>query len=334
MTDTPPDAYTGFVLHGPRRARALSDDALGAALEGEALAWAHLPFDPAIPARAEAWLARHVSGLDETTRRAMLGTFTRPRALGTGRGLMVVLRGVNLNPGEDVEDMVSVRIYMDARRIVTLSRRPLRSIAALSERIEAGQGPETPGAFLHDLAQELMLRIEDVLDRLEDDTDVLEDRIDAGDLDRDAAESARSEAMRLRRVVLGLRRHLAPQRDAIAGASAHVPDLVPKPDRRRLAEIQDRHLRAVEELDELSARLTLVRDEIRAEMDERTNRNLYLLSILSALFLPLSFLTGLLGVNLGGIPGAAHPLGFAAFVAILTGVLVLQVVLLRRLRRL
>jgi zinc transporter len=37
---------------------------------------------------------------------------------------------------------------------------------------------------------------------------------------------------------------------------------------------------------------------------------MYLLSIMAAVFLPLDFVTGLLGVNLGGIPGQDNPLGF------------------------
>ncbi|WGH79163.1 zinc transporter ZntB [Jannaschia ovalis] len=334
MTDTPPAGYSGFALNGPRRATALEGAALGQALEGAELAWAHLPFDPDAPAPQQDWMAAHVPGLDATTRTALTGETTRPRALAAGAGLMVVLRGVNLNAGAEPEDMVSCRIYLDARRIVTLARRPLRSIAALSERIAAGKGPETPGGFLHDLAEELILRIEDTLERLEDDTDALEDLVEAADLTAADATRARGEAARLRRAVLGMRRHIAPQRDALAAAAAALPDLIVKHDRRRLLEVQERHQRAVEELDAMAGRLTLVRDEIKAEQDERTNRNLYVLSVLSALFLPLGFLTGLLGINLGGIPGAESPWGFAAFCAILTVIFVLQVIVLMRMRRL
>ena len=48
--------------------------------------------------------------------------------------------------------------------------------------------------------------------------------------------------------------------------------------------------------------------------------------------LPLGFLTGILGINVGGIPGAETPWAFAAVSAILTGVVAVQVVLFRRLR--
>ena len=52
----------------------------------------------------------------------------------------------------------------------------------------------------------------------------------------------------------------------------------------------------------------------------------------AAIFLPLSFLTGLLGVNLGGIPGAESSWGFAAVVGIVVVVLAVQLWFLRRRR--
>ncbi|WP_371153095.1 CorA family divalent cation transporter [Jannaschia sp. 2305UL9-9] len=334
MTDISSRSPAGFGLTGALRGQVLTGEALGQALEGADLAWVHLSLADGGWQAADDWLDAHVPGLDPTTRRALTEELTRPRAIVSGPGLMIVLRGVNLAEGEDPDDMVSVRVYLDDRRIVTLARRHLRSVADLADKVSAGKGPESPGAFLYDLSEALIGRIESVLEDAETDTDALEVRVDEHALDRVEATHARSEATRLRRMVLGLRRHIGPQRDALSGAATLVPDLIGKVDRRRLLEIRERHQHAVEELDELAGRLTLVRDEIRAEQDERTNRNLYFLSVLSALFLPLGFLTGLLGVNVGGIPGADHPHGFAIFCSVLFAVFVGQIAILLRMRRL
>ena len=40
------------------------------------------------------------------------------------------------------------------------------------------------------------------------------------------------------------------------------------------------------------------------------NKTMYVLSIVAGIFLPLGLLTGLLGINVGGIPGTEHPLAF------------------------
>ena len=54
----------------------------------------------------------------------------------------------------------------------------------------------------------------------------------------------------------------------------------------------------------------MTQEELLARSQERLNRNTYILSIVAAVFLPLGFLTGLLGINVGGIPGTDSPSAF------------------------
>ena len=125
-------------------------------------------------------------------------------------------------------------------------------------------------------------------------------------------------------------RYLAPQSDALD--ALRKLDVVPKADRRRLNEIHDRSVHQVEELNQLTSRLLLVREAIAAAQAERLNRQLFVVTVLSALFLPVTFLTGLLGVNLGGIPGAQDPRAFWIFCGLLAAVVVVLAVIMRRLR--
>jgi zinc transporter len=57
---------------------------------------------------------------------------------------------------------------------------------------------------------------------------------------------------------------------------------------------------------------------------------MYLLSIISAIFLPLGFFTGLLGVNVGGIPGTENPNAFYIFSGFLVVVVILQFIYFRK----
>jgi zinc transporter len=59
---------------------------------------------------------------------------------------------------------------------------------------------------------------------------------------------------------------------------------------------------------------------------------MYILSVIAAVFLPLGFLTGLLGINVAGLPGAETPWAFAAVCAILAVLAGLELWLLRRLK--
>lgn len=304
----------GYVLSGPRHGMALDGDVLFDALTGEELAWAHLTFSAEDPGPARDWIARVLPDLDAAIADALTGLSTRPRATPVGQGAMVILRDTAEEAGDDADDMPSIRLYLDARMVVSLSRRPARSLLAEAARAAKGSCPGTPAGFLHDLTWRIAENAEEQIEALAERTDRLEDASDAND----ANDLHRQEATELRRAVLALRRYLAPQRDALDALRGL--DMVPKAERRRLAEVHDRNIRAVEELDLLTNRLILVREGIAGAQAERLNRQLYILSIVSVLFLPLGFLTGLMGINLAGMPGADDPLAFWVFCGLLGAV--------------
>ncbi|TMV36229.1 zinc transporter ZntB, partial [Thioclava sp. BHET1] len=122
-----------------------------------------------------------MSWLDPLALRALLAEETRPRATPTGEGVLVVLRGVNMNPGEDPEDMVSLRLYVDQARIVSVAVRDLMSVADLRDQVAAGQGPEKAGVFLCRLIERLNDRIESVIHSIDEECDAIEEAlIDGG----------------------------------------------------------------------------------------------------------------------------------------------------------
>lgn len=57
---------------------------------------------------------------------------------------------------------------------------------------------------------------------------------------------------------------------------------------------------------------------------------MYVLSLVAAVFLPLGFLTGLLGINLGGIPGSDNQSAFFVFVLILILLVAVQIVVFKK----
>ena len=100
----------------------------------------------------------------------------------------------------------------------------------------------------------------------------------------------------------------------------------------RLQEAQNNITRFVEDLQSLRERSHSVQDEVANILTERLKRNTYMFSLIAAIFLPLSFLTGLLGINVPGIPGADDPEAFAVFCGILAAVVVAQVAVFKKLR--
>ena len=102
--------------------------------------------------------------------------------------------------------------------------------------------------------------------------------------------------------------------------------------RHRLRETADDITRYVELLNAAWERAAVMQDELTNRLAEETNERLYLLSVIAGIFLPLSFVTGLLGINVGGMPAANSSYGFIGVVVLLALLGVFEVWLFRRLR--
>ncbi len=321
MAQTDPILYA-HVLSGPSRGlKPEGNAAISAALHDDDLAWLHLGADH--PA-ADDWIDRHLSWLDPAIRDALTEPQTRPRALPLGDGVLLILRGINSAQGADPEDMVSVRLYVDPARVVSLSRRPLAALEEMDAQARAGQAPDRSGAFLSELVERLTDRIEAQVADLEERADELEARVIA----RDRGE-LRGEIADQRLELTDLRRFLTPQRDAVRELTRGAIRWLTEGDVRRLGEQLDQMTRVTETLEALREQLHTISDEIEGARADRLNRNLYVLSVISAVFLPLGFLTGLMGINLDGMPGAAWDPAFWTFTLGLTAVAGAVLALLR-----
>ena len=306
-----------YALDGPDAGHVLDEPAAIAALKADRCAWAHLPAnDP----RSRDWIATHLSYLDRHAIAALLADETRPRATVIGEGVLLILRGVNTNDGEDPEDMVSVRVWADPHRVITLARKRVRAIEELAEDIAAGRVPDGAGGFLAALADRLGVRIEAFGRELDAEADALEEAV----IDMPAAEM-RHKIVDLRLAAITFRRYVTPQREALEALMRADTPMIGKSTLRRLQEAHDRLTRLIEDLDAMRDRLAVLREELAGQLSDKLNRNMYLLSILSAVFLPLGFLTGLFGINVGGLPGADNSSAFwlftAAMIAIAAGLL-------------
>ncbi len=259
----------------------------------------------------ELWL-RDRANLDPLVVEALLAEETRPRAVSVGDGLMVILRGVNLNVGADPEDMVSIRLWIDPTCVISLRARRLMAAQDLRDRIDQGQTPPTPGGLLVQLAGLLIDRMGPVLDDLSDAVDQVEE-----DVLQAPGHELRSRLSQLRRQAISLRRFLAPQREVLLRLHGERTPLFNDLDCSRLREIMDRLTRYIEELDSARDRAAVTQEELSGRIADQMNRNMYALSLVAGIFLPLGLLTGLLGINVGGMPGVNSNWAFTVVCVIL-----------------
>ncbi|MEO8701729.1 MAG: zinc transporter ZntB [Kofleriaceae bacterium] len=284
-----------FVLDGKGGGTRLVDwDSIARWTPADGVLW--IVLDYALP-DAASWLTKH-SKIDPVMQEALVDHDPRPRALAHGDDLLLVIRGINQNEGAEPEDMISIRSYVERERVVTLRHRVTRSLRAMIAEVEAGKGPKDAADLTCVLADRVVDGVVIRVDTLGDAVAALEDQV----LTETRKGDLRSRIADHRRRAIALRRFLAPQREALGKfATIALPWFLPS-HRELLAEVADRMARTVEELDAARDRAGVTQEELASRLTEMTNQRLYVLSMITAVFLPLGFVCALLGVNVGGLP--------------------------------
>lgn len=227
---------------------------------------------------------------------------TRPFLLEVEGGFVINLRAVNFSADHPIEDMISIRCWLKPDRLVTVTKQPVRAVGLLKQRAT----PEDPPARIWtQLTTDLIENMAAVIRDLHDHADDIEDGIVDAEQDTPAARLSD-----LRRTLIRIARFLVPQRDVLTSA---VKRCYPGTDTPLFpAEIAQDAIRYVEDLNATRDHCVLMQDEISSQNTSQLNRRMLILSIAGCVFLPLTFLAGLLGMNVSGIPAANSPFAFTA----------------------
>lgn len=285
--------------------------------------WVHFDYSSK---EANEWITNK-SGIEDVAIDALLTEETRPRTTILNDSLLIALRGVNLNPNSKPEDMISIRLYISPNLIISTRKRNLLSIAELIDNLKRGIGPKSSSEFLVELTCRITDRMDNIIDQIQDRTDYLEENL------LDTADTKfRNEILAIRRETIILKRYLSPQKEALNKLYNDKITWIDEYQKIEIRETNDQLMRHIEELDTIRDKVVLIQEELANRLSEQLNKKMYILSIISAIFLPLSFLTGLLGINIGGIPGAQSESAFYTFSLILIVIVTVQLIIFKKKR--
>lgn len=270
------------------------------------------------------WLEASL-GIVEPIAELLISDQTRPRAFRDGETLVATMRGINFNPDAAPEDMVSMQLWSDGSRVVTLRRHPLQTTRDVVVMIDEGRGPNDAGSLITLLIELMISRMSRSIIDMNDHIDLLEDM----DVEEQHEEMLK-KITQIRRNCLSLKRHMGPQHDALERISRDAPDWFGRDDRREIAESIARLRRFLDDIDISKESAVVLQDELRARSLASSEHATYMLTIVAGIFLPLSFLTGLLGINVGGMPGMNDPSAFWNVVMICLAVLAVLLTMFKR----
>lgn len=284
--------------------------------------WLHLNYTHR---KSAEWL-QSTTQIPDAVRDALAGDSMRPRVSRLGDGFMIVLRSVNHNSDARRDQLVVMRVFINDKLIVSTRRRKVSAVDEVLTDLQNGNGPIDCGSWLVDICDALTDHTSEFIEDLHDKIIELEDAL------LDQRMPARGELGLLRKQLIVMRRYMAPQRDVYARLASEKLAWMDDTERRRMQEIADRLGRGLDDLDAGVARTAILADEVASAMAESMNRRTYTMSLMAMIFLPATFLTGLFGVNLGGIPGGEWRYGFSIFCLLLVALAVGVAVYLRKRR--
>ena len=179
----------------------------------------------------------------------------------------------------------------------------------LRERYAKRDAPvDDPARLLYAVVDGLVDGFFPLLTDFDDRIDVLEDAIF-----RDAGDAELQEIFSMKRRLVGMRKVVAPQRDLFAALVVGVQPLpgMTDEDQRYFRDVYDHLIRISDMIDTYRDLLTGAMDVYLSTVSNRLNGVMKQLAIIATVFMPLTFLTGFFGQNLGWM--VAHSGGLGHF---------------------
>ncbi|MET0307352.1 MAG: zinc transporter ZntB [Sphingomonas sp.] len=270
------------------------------------LTWIHLTTNDA---RAQAWLSGEAE-LSPYIIEALTAAETRPRCDAVGEGAVINLRGLSSEELAASDPLASIRIYAHGGCVFSVTRKPLNALEAVRTQVQNGKILD-PGDLIAALALAITEELDPQVAELGDSLDDCEEQITTH-----RAFELRQLVNRVRVQAIGYRRFLVPQRTALEKLAAFPGTWLGDDDRLHLNAAADRAARMAEELESIRERAALTHETLTDLRAEQIDQRSLIIAIVAMVFLPLTFLTGLLGMNVAGIPYAHEPWAFGGVVVV------------------
>lgn len=258
--------------------------------------WLHFNFNDT---RARDWI-KECAWLSPETRESLLSSDHSVRLETSSNGLAGVLADVF---ADDLDSFGVFHLYVDQACLVTGRHHPVTAVGLLRQDLDRGIPVDSTSALLNRLIGHLTASFGKMVAGYGDLIDDAEDRVLAGGY-------RETNLGQHRRAMARLRRQMTADRHALAYLSGHPPPWWEKPATKQLRQVAGTLTSVAQDLELVQERARLLSEEIDSRLAERTNRNLYFVSVAAAVFLPITLISGIFGMNVGGLPWLEDANGF------------------------
>ncbi|HVZ44033.1 MAG TPA: CorA family divalent cation transporter [Ramlibacter sp.] len=226
--------------------------------------------------------------------------------------LVAILNDVHFHFGYEASEIATLWICVNRRLVVTARQSPLRSTDRLRVAIRAGEAIGSSVELLERLMRAQADVLIDILRNVTREVDRIEDEMLTGRL-----KVKRVELGVRRRLLVRLQRLLAPEPASLYRLLQHPPRWMAEGEAQLLRSASEEFSVALQDLAGVQERIKLLQEELSALMNERTANTLFVLTVVTVVLLPVNLISGLFGMNVGGMPLQQDPQGFWTITAII-----------------
>ena len=225
-----------------------------------------------------------------------------PKVESYGDYLYLILHGINFQESEHCFSTQDVDFFLGEQFLVTVhpgTSRTLTEMHTICSRNHRVLG-EGPGGLLHRIVDAMVDHYRPEVDRLNERLDTLEEQI----FERPDARLAR-EILDFKADVSSLRRVVLPQRDVVGRLARREFTFISESLAYRFRDVHDHLVRLVDEAVFFQDRVSSLLDAHLSQVSNQLNGVMKVLTIIATLFMPLTVLTGMYGMNvdLPDLPG-------------------------------
>ncbi len=261
--------------------------------------------------RAQSWL-NSFAHIPTHWRELLLDTDPHIRIETGDQAFAGVLGDFHFEFDGDADMLGTVRVFVDEHCLISTRLHALKAMDCVRSDVKGGLPVKSPIDIVFRFLEDMMdlmaghsLKQAEIVDRIEDL--VLKDRFLQESEELGAA----------RRLLTRLRRMVDAQRHAMVQLSHRPPAWFREETRTEVRRIIERLTATFLDLDAIQERARLLQDEIAGRIANATNRNLYVISLLTAVFLPITLISGIFGMNVGGLPWEGQPVGFGLVIGLM-----------------
>jgi magnesium transporter len=230
----------------------------------------------------------------------ILTATSRPKFEEHGDKLLAIARAVRIGVEEDTPRGQQISIVAAQNWVISFHENDEKVFEAVEKRIADNKGNIRKwhaGYLIYSLLDTLVDRLLYQTEEIEDATTELEDSILKGTDDWDL-----NEVYRLKRIVVRLSRLAQPLKDMVSVLEHYEHPLLPTTLDMYLRDLYDHAIRAADRIEHARMILQDLQEYHHTQQERKTNEVIRVLTVMSSVFIPLTFLVGLWGMNFHFMP--------------------------------